>query len=43
MVTLAGRIETLDATEIARRPLQADECALVVVDIQEKLASAHLQ
>ncbi len=37
MVTTAGRIETLDATEIARRPLQADECALVVVDIQEKL------
>jgi len=37
MVTTAGRIDTLDATEIARRPLQADECALVVVDIQEKL------
>ncbi len=37
MVTTAGRIETLDATEIARCPLQADECALVVVDIQEKL------
>jgi hypothetical protein len=24
-------------TEIARRPLEADQCALVVVDIQEKL------
>jgi nicotinamidase-related amidase len=37
MVTVAGRIEPLDATEIARRPIQADECVLVVVDIQEKL------
>ncbi len=37
MVTVTGRIETLDATEIARRPLQADDCALIVVDIQEKL------
>jgi len=36
MVTV-GRIETRDATEIARRPIQVDECALVVVDIQEKL------
>ena len=26
-----------DITEIARKPLQADKCALVVVDIQEKL------
>jgi len=26
-----------DATEAARRPLQADHCALFVVDIQEKL------
>jgi len=26
-----------DATEAARRPLQAGQCALVVVDIQEKL------
>jgi nicotinamidase-related amidase len=26
-----------DATEAARRPLQADQCALIVVDIQEKL------
>jgi nicotinamidase-related amidase len=36
MVT-ANRIEIQDTTEIARRLLQADECALVVVDIQEKL------
>ncbi len=36
MVTV-GRIEALDTTGIARRPLQVDECALVVVDIQEKL------
>ncbi len=26
-----------DATEAARRPLQADHCALIVVDIQDKL------
>ncbi len=26
-----------DATEAARRPLEADQCALIVVDIQEKL------
>ena len=26
-----------DLTEIARRPLETDQCALVVVDIQEKL------
>jgi nicotinamidase-related amidase len=26
-----------DAAEVARRPLEADQCALVVVDIQEKL------
>ncbi len=26
-----------DATEVARRPLEAAQCALVVVDIQEKL------
>ena len=26
-----------DATEAARRPLEADHCALIVVDIQEKL------
>jgi len=32
MTTLAS-----DPTEAARRPLEADRCALVVVDIQEKL------
>jgi len=26
-----------DTTEMARRPLEADQCALIVVDIQEKL------
>lgn len=26
-----------DATDVARQPLQADNCALIVVDIQEKL------
>jgi nicotinamidase-related amidase len=26
-----------DATDVARQPLQADQCALTVVDIQEKL------
>jgi len=26
-----------DSTEVARRPLAADQCALVVIDIQEKL------
>jgi nicotinamidase-related amidase len=26
-----------DATEIARRPLEAEQCALIVVDMQEKL------
>ena len=36
MVT-AGQIELQDASEIARRMPQADECALIVVDIQEKL------
>jgi len=36
MVT-AGRIEVQDASETARHLLQADECALIVVDIQEKL------
>jgi nicotinamidase-related amidase len=30
-------IESLGTAELARRPLQADHCTLVVVDIQEKL------
>jgi nicotinamidase-related amidase len=38
MATITGTIETVhDATEIARRPLQAEQCSLVVVDIQERL------
>ncbi len=38
MVTQTGFIETVhDASEIARRPLEAARCALVVVDIQERL------
>lgn len=37
MSSTIGRIEALDFQNIARRPLQADECALVVVDVQEKL------
>src|SRR5271169_4698494 len=27
----------VDSTEMARRPLEPDQCALIVVDIQEKL------
>jgi nicotinamidase-related amidase len=29
--------KTVDYSEIARRPLKAEQCALVVIDIQEKL------
>src|SRR6201998_547704 len=37
MVTTGSlQIET-DYSEIARRPLEVDQCALIVVDIQEKL------
>jgi len=28
---------TAEASEVARRPLQAEQCALIVIDIQEKL------
>jgi len=28
---------TADTAEIARRPLEAEQCALIVIDIQEKL------
>jgi nicotinamidase-related amidase len=28
---------SLEITEVARRPLQAEQCALIVIDIQEKL------
>jgi nicotinamidase-related amidase len=39
MATTLGSVTTLnsDYTEIARRPLEAERCALIVVDIQEKL------
>src|SRR5438874_13841765 len=38
MATLVGSASsTTDYAEMARRPLEADQCALIVVDIQEKL------
>ena len=39
MVTTLGSVSTLtgDYAEIARRALEAERCALIVVDIQEKL------
>jgi nicotinamidase-related amidase len=39
MVTAIGNVSTLTSeySEIARRPLEANLCALVVIDIQEKL------
>jgi len=38
MATLLGSISTnSDYAEMARRPLEADQCALIVIDIQEKL------
>jgi nicotinamidase-related amidase len=39
MVTIPGSVTQLinDPTEIARRPLEAEQCALIVIDIQEKL------
>jgi nicotinamidase-related amidase len=38
MSSMLGNIAiTADQAEVARRPLEADSCALVVVDIQEKL------
>src|SRR5437899_124241 len=39
MVTTLGNITPLasDYTEVARSPLDADRCALLVIDIQEKL------
>jgi nicotinamidase-related amidase len=37
-MSMLGSIEVAaDATQVARRPLQVEHCALVVVDIQEKL------
>jgi nicotinamidase-related amidase len=35
--TLGAAISYVDAAEIAQRPLEADNCALLVIDIQEKL------
>ena len=41
MSSLTGSVElALDPHEIARRPLDPEHCALVVVDIQEKLLPA---
>ena len=39
MATTLGSINQLtsDYAEIARRPLEADQCALIIIDIQEKL------
>jgi nicotinamidase-related amidase len=39
MAAILGSIDSLtnDSAEIARRPLEAEQCALIVVDIQEKL------
>lgn len=39
MVTTLGSIAQMsnDYAEIARRPLEAEQCALIVIDIQEKL------
>jgi nicotinamidase-related amidase len=37
MVTALNHIAPADYAEMARRPLEADQCALVVIDIQSKL------
>ena len=40
MVTTVGEVhglQTADYSEIVRRPLDAERCALIVIDIQEKL------
>ena len=37
MVTALGNPKLSDYAEIARRPLEAEQSALVVIDIQEKL------
>lgn len=37
MVTALDPIAPYDYSEMARRPLEADQCALIVVDIQSKL------
>lgn len=40
MVAAPDSIHPNDYAEIARRPLQAERCALVVIDIQQKLLAA---
>jgi nicotinamidase-related amidase len=35
--TLSNRAMVTDYTQTARRPLEVEECALIVIDIQEKL------
>ena len=37
VTTLGSAVSFVDAAEIARRPLEAESCALLVIDIQEKL------
>jgi nicotinamidase-related amidase len=37
MVTAVDRLTSDTYAEIVRRPLEADQCALIVIDIQEKL------
>src|SRR2546426_34983 len=39
MATALGNVSfaSSDYAEIARRPLEAEQCALVVIDVQEKL------
>jgi nicotinamidase-related amidase len=39
MVTISENVSAISTeyTEIARRPLESDQCALVIVDIQERL------
>lgn len=34
---IASSIQAAEMTETARRPLEAEQCALIVIDIQEKL------
>ena len=34
---IASSIQSAEMTETARRPLEAEQCALIVIDIQEKL------
>ena len=37
VTTFGSAVSFVDGAEIARRPLEAENCALVVIDIQEKL------